>query len=154
MQSTKTEVVLRSPTAADGPALTKLVSLCPPLDENSRYCNLLQVSHFAETAVLALAGDEVVGVITGYIRPGQPEVLFVWQVAVLDKMRGQKLAKRMLMHILERPVCADVRYIETTITPDNQASWALFGSIARTLDAPLNKSLLFEREQHFAGAHE
>lgn len=148
------DVVLRTPKATDGPALSRLIGLCPPLDENSRYCNLLQVSHFADTAVVAELDGELVGAITGYIRPGNPDVLFVWQVAVLAKMRGQKLAKRMIMHILERPVCTGVNYIETTITPDNDASWGLFGGIARSLNAPLNKSVLFEKEAHFAGAHD
>lgn len=154
MQSNTSEVVLRIPTASDGPALTELVSLCPPLDENSRYCNLLQCSHFAETSVVAERDGELVGAITGYFPPGHPDTLFVWQVAVLAKMRGQKLAKRMLMHLLERPQSADVHYIETTVTPDNKASWGLFEGIARSLNAPLNKSVLFEKEEHFGGAHE
>jgi L-2,4-diaminobutyric acid acetyltransferase len=154
MQSNTQEVVLRIPTASNGPALSELVSLCPPLDENSRYCNLLQVSHFADTAVVADLDGELVGAITGYLPPGHPDVLFVWQVAVKEKMRGQRLAKRMIMHILERPQCADVRFIETTITPDNQASWGLFEGIARSLNAPLEKSVLFEKETHFAGVHE
>ncbi|MGQ9425659.1 diaminobutyrate acetyltransferase [Gilvimarinus sp. F26214L] len=154
MQSNTSEVELRIPTATDGPALSKLVSLCPPLDENSRYCNLLQVSHFADTAVVADLDGELVGAITGYLRPGHPDTLFIWQVAVLSKMRGQRLAKRMVMHLLQRPQCADVRYIETTVTPDNKASWGLFEGIARDLNAPLNKSVLFERNAHFAGAHD
>ncbi|MEX1032116.1 MAG: diaminobutyrate acetyltransferase [Cellvibrionaceae bacterium] len=154
MQSNTPEVVLRIPAATDGPALTELVSLCPPLDENSRYCNLLQCSHFAETAVVAELDGQLVGAITGYRHPGHSDVLFVWQVAVLSSMRGQRLAKRMLRHVLERPQSADIRYIETTITPDNDASWGLFESIARSLDAPLNKSVLFEKKRHFAGAHD
>jgi L-2,4-diaminobutyric acid acetyltransferase len=154
MQSNTPEVELRIPTASDGPALSRLVSLCPPLDENSRYCNLLQVSHFADSSVVADVDGELVGAVTGYLRPGHPEILFVWQVAVLAKMRGQRLAKRMIMHLLERPQCKSVRYIETTVTPDNQASWGLFEGIAKALDAPLNKSVLFQKQQHFAGAHE
>lgn len=154
MQSDTPEVVLRTPTATDGPALSKLISLCPPLDENSRYCNLLQVSHFADTSVVAELDGELVGAITGYLRPGHPDTLFVWQVAVLARMRGQRLAKRMLMQILERPQCAGVHYIETTVTPDNDASWGMFEGIARSLNAPLKKSPHFERQTHFAGAHE
>lgn len=154
MQSNKPEVVLRTPNAADGPALSQLVSQCPPLDENSRYCNLLQVSHFADTAVVADQQDRLVGAITGYLKPGHKDTLFVWQVAVHSHMRGAGLARRMLESILGRPRLADLRYIETTITPDNQASWALFESIARRLGAPLQKSVLFESEVHFAGHHD
>lgn len=154
MQSNKPEVVLRTPTVTDGPALTRLVSQCPPLDENSRYCNLLQVSHFADTAVVADLQGRLVGAITGYLKPGHDDTLFVWQVAVHSDMRGQGLARRMLESILARPRHADLRYLETTITPGNEASWALFQSLARHLKAPLNKSTLFESQVHFDGHHD
>lgn len=154
MQSDQPEVVLRTPTAADGPALSKLISQCPPLDENSRYCNLLQVSHFADTAVVAEGEGRLLGAITGYLKPGDEETLFVWQVAVHRDMRGQGLARRMLEAILARPPCRTVRYIETTVTHGNEASWALFESVARRLNASLSKSTLFESEAHFAGLHD
>jgi L-2,4-diaminobutyric acid acetyltransferase len=47
-----------------------------------------------------------------------------------------------------------VKYIETTITPDNRASWALFESLANKLNTQLNRSVMFDRQQHFAGQHE
>lgn len=154
MQPLKPEVVLRTPNATDGPALSQLISQCPPLDENSRYCNLLQVSHFAETAVVADCNNRLVGAITGYLQPNHADTLFVWQVAVHSDMRGQGLARRMLEAILARTQCRAVRYIETTITPNNQASWALFESLARHLQAPLSKTPLFDCETHFAGHHD
>lgn len=154
MQSNKPEVVLRTPAAIDGPALSQLVSQCPPLDENSPYCNLLQVSHFADTAVVADCQNRLVGAITGYLKPGHEDTLFIWQVAVHSDMRGQGLARRMVEATLARPVCSAVRYIETTVTPGNRASWALFESLARHLEAPLAKTTLFESETHFAGHHD
>lgn len=154
MQSDKPEVVLRTPTATDGPALSQLISQCPPLDENSRYCNLLQVSHFADTAVVADSQNRLRGAVTGYLKPNHNDTLFIWQVAVHSDMRGQGLARRMVEAILARPGCSAVRYIETTITPNNQASWALFESIAKHLQAPLSKTTLFESETHFAGNHD
>ena len=63
-------------------------------------------------------------------------------------------SKRMLKHLLAREACAEVRYIETTITPDNEASWALFRSLARDLDTELNSEVFFERNTHFGGEHD
>src|SRR3546814_3090873 len=40
--------VLRMPRTEDGPAISRLVGDCPPLDVNSAYCNLLQCTHFAD----------------------------------------------------------------------------------------------------------
>jgi L-2,4-diaminobutyric acid acetyltransferase len=97
---------------------------------------------------------DIVGFISGYIQPDKPDTLFIWQVAVGEKARGQGLAGRMLKDILARPHCEQVNFIETTITPDNRASWALFESLSRKLGAELNHSVMFDRQQHFAGQHE
>ena len=69
----------RVPTASDGAALHQLVANCPPLDPNSFYCNLLQCSHFADTAVAVEYEGKLVGFISGYIPPGKPDTLFVWR---------------------------------------------------------------------------
>jgi L-2,4-diaminobutyric acid acetyltransferase len=148
------EIALRSPRAEDGAAVYQLIANCPPLDTNSMYCNLLQCAHFSATSVAAEADGEIVGFISGYIQPDKPDTLFIWQVAVGEKARGQGLAGRMLKEILARPACEAVRFIETTITPDNQASWALFESLTKKLNTELNRSVMFDRQQHFAGQHE
>lgn len=147
------DIVLRVPNAADGPALFDLIAACPPLDQNSRYCNLLQVTHFAETAVVADLDGEVVGAITGYLKPGDSSTLFIWQVAVHERARGRRLATRMMEEIADRDVCRQVRFLETTIEPDNAASWKAFEKFAEARNAPSDQSLLFSRERHFAGTH-
>lgn len=150
---TERDVVLRLPDADDGPALHDLIADCPPLDRNSRYCNLLQVTHFAATAVVAELDGEIAGAITGYLKPDDPETLFIWQVAVHERARGRRLATRMMEEIVDRDVCRHVRFMETTIEPANAASWKAFEKFAVARDAPSRQSLLFSRERHFAGAH-
>lgn len=147
-------ITLRAPRAEDGAAAYELIKNCPPLDTNSMYCNLLQCEHFSATSVAAELDDDIVGFISGYIQPSQIDTLFVWQVAVGETVRGQGLAGRMLQELLARDATKKARYIETTITPDNRASWALFESLANKLNAPLNHSVKFDRQQHFAGQHE
>lgn len=147
-------VDLRPPNPQEGFAVHQLVAQCPPLDPNSLYCNLLQCSHFADTSVAALSGDRLIGFISAYLVPGRPDTLFVWQVAVGEAGRGQGLATRMLRHILRRPVCNCVSHVETTITAENQASWALFRGLADKLDTGLEQSVLFDREREFRGRHD
>jgi L-2,4-diaminobutyric acid acetyltransferase len=146
---------LRRPDLADGPALHDLIARCPPLDMNSRYCNLLQVTHFAGTSILA--EDEkglLVGAVTGYVPPAAPDTLFVWQVAVVAAARGRRLAPRMLEALLERPACRSVRWLETSITPGNGASWATFAAFARMRSAEIHQRPWFLRDPHFAGEHD
>jgi L-2,4-diaminobutyric acid acetyltransferase len=142
---------LRAPKPADAAAIHRLVVECPPLDLNSLYAYLLLTEHFSQTCVLAGRGDEALGFISGYRPPGRPDVLFVWQVAVHPVGRGQGLARRMLGELLARTVLQDIRYIETTVSPDNLASRRLFAGVADAWAAPLTEHALFPT-QLFGGA--
>lgn len=149
-------LTLREPHPDDGPGVFNLIARCLPLDPNSRYCNLLQCSHFATTSIIAIAdaGEHaVVGFISGYRMPARPDTLFVWQVAVDAAVRGLGLGSRLLTGLLARPVLADIRFLETTIGPDNRASWALFERLAERLSAAVATTTLFESQRHFGGRH-
>lgn len=143
---------LRLPSAKDGASVHRLVALCPPLDQNSLYCNLLQASHFAETSILAEHDGEVGGFISGYRVPQRDNVLFIWQVAVSPQARGQGLALSMLESLLAR--LPDIDYLETTVTPDNTPSARLFSRLASNKGVKIEKSVLFDKQAHFEGGHE
>lgn len=150
-----TAYTLRTPQATDGYALSQLVERCKPLDTNSVYCNLLQCSDFADTAIAAVAEDgDLVGFISGYRPPARPETLFVWQVAVDSRMRGQGLALKMLLALVERLRADGVTHMETTITPDNEASQALFKKAFRLLGTDYSTEVKFARDTHFNGLHD
>lgn len=144
----------RQPTAEDGYVLNQLVENSPPLDPNSVYCNLLQCTHFAETSVAVEENGVLVGFISAYIPPAKPDTVFVWQVVVDKSQRGRGLAKKMLHAIVDRPACSAVSHMETTITPDNEASWALFRSFARDKGTEITDHIWFEKDAHFGGKHD
>jgi L-2,4-diaminobutyric acid acetyltransferase len=77
----------------------------------------------------------------------------VWQVAVHGKARGKGLAKRMLAELIKRDEAENVQFIETTITPDNEASWGMFRSFAYERRMPTEEFILFDSRIHFAGEH-
>ncbi|MDF1735926.1 MAG: diaminobutyrate acetyltransferase [Minwuia sp.] len=141
---------LRKPVATDGPAIWALVKECAPLDENSMYCNLIQAEHFRDTCVVADLDGDIVGWISGHMIPND-DAFFVWQVAVSPRARGLGLGKKMLMHLLQRDACADAAELKTTITEDNEASWALFRSLARTAGGKIRDKPHFEEDIHFEG---
>ncbi|MCP1336369.1 diaminobutyrate acetyltransferase [Futiania mangrovi] len=148
----KDEIRFRMPEEGDGAQIWALVKEST-LDDNSMYCNLLQCTHFADTCAVAEMDGEIVGWVSGYIPPQEPDVLFIWQVCVSEKARGRGLAKKLILSLLHRPACAEVRRIRSTITADNQASWALFGSVAEKLGTVLTRRPHFTRDNHFDGAH-
>ena len=148
------EVVLRRPGVEDGAAIHALVDQCKPLDLNSIYSYLLLCQHFADTCVVAEKDSEIIAFTSGYIPPSRPDTFFVWQVAVGEKARGMGMGKRLLKALLNRPACREVRFLETTITPDNQASWGLFQSFARSLNAATRDHCLFNEQQLGDQGHE
>lgn len=152
----RSTAVVRAPVAEDGADVHDLIAACPPLDQNSLYANLLQCTDFADACAIARdeARGDAVGWISGYRPPSEPDVYFLWQVAVHESVRGQRLPRRLLTDILDRPAQRGVRFIKTTITPDNEASWALFQGLSDWLDAPLKSRPLFDRARHFKGRHD
>lgn len=103
---------LRKPNAGDGAAIWALVKSCKPLDENSMYCNLVQVDHFRDTCVVAGMDGEVVGWTSGHMIPNKNE-LFVWQVAVSPKARGLGLGRKMLLALIESDACSDATLLKS-----------------------------------------
>lgn len=144
----------RAPEPMDGARVHDLVAACPPLDRNSLYCNLLQCTHFADTCILAEQGEQLLGWISGYRPPAEPSTLFVWQVAVHEAARGRGLAGRLLAALLDRSAATPVRFIKTTVTPGNDASRALFRSVARRSGAPMREQSGFEKDTHLRGRHD
>lgn len=96
----------------------------------------------------------MIGWVSGYRPPSDPDAFFVWQVAVAPEGRGKRLASRMIDHLMARPAQDGVTHLITTITEDNAASWSLFQRLARAWRAPLERTAFFEREAHFADEHD
>ena len=147
-------VILRKPTAQDGLSVHQLITQTPELDSNSCYCNLLQCSHFSDTSIIAVKQDKVLGFISGYRIPERPDTLFIWQVAVSAEARGCGIGIQMLKQLLARNESKTITHIETTITETNDASWALFNRLAKHFEAPLKRTVMFDRVTHFNDEHD
>jgi L-2,4-diaminobutyric acid acetyltransferase len=145
---------LRCPTKDDAVAIHRLVSQCPPLDLNSLYSYLLLTEHFPDTCIVAAGDGAALGFVSAYTPPARPDVLFIWQVAVHERMRGQGLGKRLLQALLQRPDLAGARYLETTVSPGNAASRRMFNLLAQDLGAAVNETPLFDRTLFGPQAHD
>ncbi|KAF3469829.1 diaminobutyrate acetyltransferase [Streptomyces sp. Tu 3180] len=143
------------PTVENGAAAWRIARDSGVLDVNSSYSYLLWFKEFARTSAVALrSGGAPVGFVTGFHRPEQPDALAVWQIAVDREQRGHGIASAMLDHLTARLAAAGaLRYLETTVSPDNAASDRLFRSFAKRHAAPLERDMLFPAEL-FPDAHE
>jgi L-2,4-diaminobutyric acid acetyltransferase len=145
------EIHIGPPTVDDGVDLWRQAAASQVLDVNSRYAYLLWCRDFSATSVVARRDGDVVGFITGYRRPDQPGTLMVWQVAVDAAARGEGVAGRMLDTLVGQVAGIDhrepVEHLETTVSPDNEASIAMFTAFARRRDASMAVEQLFSTAQ-------
>jgi len=147
-------ISFRQPEVADAARAHRLVGDCQPLDLNSTYAYLLLCTHFAGTSAVADAGGRTFGFVGAYLKPADPSVLFIWQIAVSREARGRGVGRRLLHEVLRRPACRAVRYLEATVTPSNEPSRLLFRALARVKDAPCQEQILFRADDFGASGHE
>lgn len=142
-------LAIGSPEISDGVACWRLAAATGVLDVNSRYAYLLWCRDFAATSVVARHDGAVIGFVTGFRRPEEPSTLVVWQVAVDAAARGRGVAAAMLDALHER--VPDIDHLETTITPGNAGSIALFSRFAERRGAPVQRTELFGADLLGAG---
>lgn len=153
MESTENTIIFRKPVLNDGLRIHQLIADSPPLDLNSSYLYFLQSSHFADTCVVAEKAGELVGFISGYIRPDKPTELFVWQMVVAQAGRGQGVGKGLVRQLLQQALAHSALPLLTmscTISPSNEASQGVFKSLAKHFGLTLEVKE-FLTQAHFAG---
>lgn len=124
------EVSFRRARPEDGADMWRLISEMGGLERNSAYFYVLFCTDFADSCVVAEVDGALAGFVVGYRPPARPDSIFVWQVGVAPWMRRQGLAGRLLEALLDQQQ-PPARWLEATVTPDNQASRSLFRALAR-----------------------
>ena len=148
------EVHFRKPRLEDGTAVWELVRDTQVLDLNSSYCYLMLSSYFQETCMIAERHGQVIGFVSGFIPENRSQTLFIWQVAVAKSTRGLGIGTSMLEKLLNRPVCQHVHYVETTVSPSNAPSQAMFQRLARDLETELKVTGVMGTELFPGNNHE
>ncbi|ARK29011.1 diaminobutyrate acetyltransferase [Halalkalibacter krulwichiae] len=146
-------VQFEKPTVEDGAAMWELVNEST-LDQNSAYKYIMMCEFFAETCVVAKENNQLVGFVTAFIPPERQDVVFVWQVGVHSSQRGKGLASKLITELVNRSGCKDVSYVEATVTPSNEASQALFRSLARSFQTECEVSECFSEDLFPEEGHE
>jgi len=143
MDVSPSELKFRKPCTQDGAGIWDLVRETDVLDLNSAYCYLMLGKYFPDTCVVAEYEQNIIGFVSAFLLPQNPEVVFVWQVAVAGSMRKKGLGTMLLKELLKRKVCEKVLFLETTVTLSNVASQSLFCRLARDTRSRLEVTVCF-----------
>ena len=141
--ATNKQVAFRAPVPADGPIVWELVENTAGLDSNSVYYYTLWFRDFADGSLVATVDDELVGFLTGYRRPDEPDTYFVWQTAVNPRHGIPFLGVKLFQAAADQQVAKGVRYVEATVSAQNKAIIMVLKQFAKKHSVPVEKRVLF-----------
>ena len=147
------KVIIKEPSKSFSKEIYKLVESTKVLDVNSEYLYLLQSTHFKDTCAIAIMEEQVVGFVSAYKLPNEANKLFIWQVAVDERLRGYGLANKLMLNILKRKENINLNYINTTVSPSNKSSIRAFEKLTSVLKTKMISKDFFEKED-FINQHE
>src|SRR5690625_7723735 len=84
---------------------------------------ILWCDKFADSTIVAVKDNEVIGFVQGFIQEDPEPTLFVLQVAVSEEIREQGLATRMIETLMKRK---DAKYLDAIVTHSNLEFSRLF----------------------------
>ena len=142
---------MRPTRLGDGAAMWQFIDEHGGIEQNTAYAYLVLADDFSESCIVVEEDDVLAGFVLGYRPPPRPDTLFVWQVAVAPSHRGQGLARRMIIELLDR---MDASYLEATVTPSNTASRRLFRSVAEARGTNCDVSEYLTEDHFPGGGHE
>lgn len=137
------QVVFRTPEVSDARAVWQMVRDDENLDENSVYYYTLWFRDFAGNSLVATVDGEIVGFVTGYRRPAEPETYMVWQEAVKPRHGIPGLGVKLFQEAAKRQIAEGVKYVEATVSADNKSIIMVLKKFAKDYQAEFEKSVLF-----------
>ncbi|MFF7366201.1 diaminobutyrate acetyltransferase [Streptomyces tricolor] len=154
MGAARAKAVFRTPTPEDGLKVWELVADTPGLDTNSPYAYVLWFRDFADCSLVATVDDEIVGFLTGYRRPEEPETYFVWQTAVSPRHGIPFLGVKLFEEAAERQRARGARFVEASVSAENRSILMVLRQYARRRGAEITEQLLFPAELLGDGHHD
>lgn len=117
-------ITIRKAQSSDAELLHHLARLCPPLDLHTNYTYWVAAAYFGSGSYILEDEGESVGYI---MTVSNDKTLFVWQIGILERYRGQGLSRLLIDRVLD-DAAALGKVVEVTISPQNTASRAAFAA--------------------------
>ncbi len=117
------QITFRHVKEGDAALLRHLALNCPPLDVHTPYTYWINACFFGTYSFLAYDMKKPIGYIMCLPKD---DLLFVWQIGLLDEYRGKKLSYSLIKLAFENAENCGIKKMAVTIAPDNLASYNAF----------------------------
>jgi L-2,4-diaminobutyric acid acetyltransferase len=122
---------LRAPLPEDGARIAALAEDFVSRKARNIPETLVGRGAFRETSVLAELAGKLLGWVSAYILPYDPQTLFIWAVEVVKSEQNPGLSSLMLGYLMRQEPRAGLTRVQTVISCDEDRPWALFRQFAR-----------------------
>lgn len=123
--------LLRAPKSEDASRITDLTEDLASGEAYATQGELMNNSAFRDTSVVAELDGEIVGFVSAYRLPYDPQTLFVWHADVAEAAQDRGFTSLMLGHLIRQEACVGVTRVQTMITSMDERAWTLFRQFAR-----------------------
>lgn len=135
-------VAIKPLTSDDTDTLHALVVDMRPLTHHTWYTYWTELTCFGNSCFKACAPetDEIVGFVTSHPIRTTPELeWFCWQLGVCQAYRNQGIGTMLLEHVIQTAQTAGAAALQSTIEPNNTASFSTAQHAARQLGVEITK---------------
>jgi phosphoribosylamine--glycine ligase len=119
-------IAVRSPNETEFMRIHRFVKSCDRMEKYPEHLYRIVLRYHGDVCFVAESKGRIVGFVMGMRSEREPEKIFIWEIGVNRKMRGQGVATRLLNAMESKALDMGCRRMEATIDPANRASYSLF----------------------------
>ena len=102
------------------------ISQCKPLENYSEHFYKIMLRYFGNTCFIAEFKKDIIGFIMCFISQMDAKTMFIWQIGVFSKFRGNEIGKMLLKEAEKTAQVYRCKRIELTVDPENVPSQKFF----------------------------
>jgi L-2,4-diaminobutyric acid acetyltransferase len=134
-------ITIRIANANDAQSVQAFVATCPPLDAHTAFTYWVLGNYQRHLFLIAENGsNNIVGFVTAIVSDSEPDLAYLWQIGVAERLRGSGLSLQLLDAVAEQLLRAGRTELDVSIAQDNKASNKLFRTFATSRGTELSET--------------
>lgn len=86
----------------------------------------IMTNYFGDSFFIIRNGENIAGMVWGFISQTDPDIFFLWQIGVAPEYRGKGLSRKLIEKLIEFAAAHGCKKVHATVETENIASWKMF----------------------------